>query len=186
MFEFPQWSDLHPLVVHFPIALLLVVPIFLVLALFNRTTARVFSLSAFILMAIGTIGAVIAVQTGEAADDAMKFSETVEVIVERHEDLAETARNLFILLTVAFGVLLFLPGILHRTVSRGWWLGLNGVFLVAYLVGCGYLVATGKGEGALTHGPGAPLASAQTQKTAPVKATPAAPEKKKNSTDKDD
>ncbi len=181
MFELPQWSDLHPLVVHFPIALLLVVPIFLVLTLFNRTTAWAFSLSAFILMVIGTVGAVIAVQTGGAADDAMKFSEAVEVIVERHEHLAETVQVVFILLTVAFGLLLFLPAILHRTVPRGAWLALNGVFLVAYLVGCGYLVATGRAGGALTHGPGAPLASAQTQKPATLNGATAAPEKKKKS-----
>jgi uncharacterized membrane protein len=170
----PNWSELHPLVIHFPIALLLVAPIFIVLSLFNRVSGRAFTASAFILMVIGTIGTIVAAQTGEAADTAIP--EAFEALVERHEHLAETAEFIFIGLTVFFGLLSFLPTLLQRTLPHPAWIGLNLVFLVGYLVGGGYLVAAAHAGGALTHGPGAPLARVRPPADeASVKASKSAP-----------
>jgi uncharacterized membrane protein len=161
----PNWSELHPLVIHFPIALLLVAPIFILLSLFNRANGRTFAVSAFILIVIGTVGTVIAAQTGEAADKSIP--EAFEALVERHEHLAEIAEFIFIGLTVAFGLLAFLPVLLRRTLPRPAWIGLNLVFLVGYVIGGGYLVAAAHAGGALTHGPGAPLARVQSPATPP-------------------
>lgn len=167
----PNWSELHPLVIHFPIALLLVAPIFVLLSLFNRANGRTFAVSAFILMAIGTVGTVIAAQTGEAADKSIP--EAFEALVERHEHLAEIAEFIFIGLTLGFGLLAFLPVLLRRTLPRPAWIGLNLVFLVGYVIGGGYLVAAAHAGGALTHGPGASLARVQSNAT-PSEARPSA------------
>ncbi len=194
----PNWNELHPLVIHFPIALLLVAPIFVVLSLFSRTNSRPFALSALILMVIGTVGTIVAAQTGEAADK--NISEALEALVERHEHLAETAEMLFIGLTLAFGLLSLLPLLLRRTIPHGAWIGLNAVFLVGYAVGGGYLVSAAKAGGALTHGPGAPLARVQTPQpatatpgsehskteSAPTGTTKTAPGEKKKDADGDD
>lgn len=193
----PNWSELHPLVIHFPIALLLVAPIFILLSLFNRANGRTFAVSAFTLMVIGTVGTVIAAQTGEAADKSIP--EAFEALVERHEHLAEIAEFIFIGLTVAFGLLSLLPALLRRTLPRPAWIGLNLVFLVGYVIGGGYLVAAAHAGGALTHGPGAPLARVQTtaepseahasvpagEKTAPTDSK-AVPERKKDADGDDD
>src|SRR5450759_3598419 len=63
----PTWDGLHPLVTHFPIALLLVAPLFVVLGLFRRPSARAFLLAALLLMVLGTTAIFVAVPTGEAA-----------------------------------------------------------------------------------------------------------------------
>jgi uncharacterized membrane protein len=50
------WNELHPLVVHFPIALLLVAPLFVLMgALWPRRTGVYFLGSALILISVGTL-----------------------------------------------------------------------------------------------------------------------------------
>ena len=70
MFQFPQipsWDALHPLVIHFPIALLLIAPIFVLLgALLQPAKGRPYLLAATVLLLLGTAGTFIAVETGEA------------------------------------------------------------------------------------------------------------------------
>ncbi len=60
----PSWDGLHPLIVHFPIALLMVVPVLLVLGMIFRDGRRLFSVAALVLMLMGTAAAYVAVETG--------------------------------------------------------------------------------------------------------------------------
>src|SRR5512140_602898 len=90
----PTWDGLHPLVTHFPIALLLVAPLFLVLGLVRRSSGRPFLLAALLLMALGTIAIFVAVPTGEAAGRLAERTPLVSKALERHEELAETSRVL--------------------------------------------------------------------------------------------
>ena len=50
----PTWQVLHPLVIHFPIALLFVAPVFLLLAVLLPKNSRWLQLPALILMVLGT------------------------------------------------------------------------------------------------------------------------------------
>jgi len=65
MFQFPpipNWDALHPLIVHFPIVLLLVAPLFIVAALVaSPARGRLFMISALILMILGTASVYLAV-----------------------------------------------------------------------------------------------------------------------------
>jgi len=95
---------MHPLVVHFPIALLLIAPVFIALAMVWRSRASGLVFSAFVLTLIGAAFAVLSTATGNAAE---KFAEAVPaagVVLERHEELAELARNLSIGSAIVVGI----------------------------------------------------------------------------------
>jgi len=130
----PAWNEFHPLVIHFPIALLIVAPLFALLAVFLRSGRRWLGLSALLLMALGTVAAFVAVETGEAAAAAHHFTPRVEAVVEQHEELGETVRDLFTGLTVVYAAVLLLPPAVRRFEGQAATLVLNGVFLLAYAV----------------------------------------------------
>jgi uncharacterized membrane protein len=146
----PPWNALHPLVVHFPIALLLVVPLVIALGVAGRPGRGVLGV-AFLLLALGTAAAWIAAATGESAGQLAERSPGVARILDRHEELAEITRTLFTALTLAFGGLLAVPRALKHELSRGKRVALHGGFLVLYLAALGPLVATAHQGGRLVH-----------------------------------
>jgi uncharacterized membrane protein len=102
----PGWDGLHPLVVHFPIALLLVAPLFVLLGAAMPRRGRALSLSALMLLAIGTSFIFIAAETGEAAGQLVDDTPAVHNVLERHEELAELATPVFATITIAFALVL--------------------------------------------------------------------------------
>ncbi|MNS33619.1 hypothetical protein D3C72_657350 [compost metagenome] len=80
-------ETLHPMLVHFPIALLVVVVLFDVAALFwpKAELAR----ASLFLSAIAAIGAVGAYFSGEAAEGPVEHLPGIETLLERHEDLGK-------------------------------------------------------------------------------------------------
>ncbi len=96
----PPYNGLHPLVVHFPIALLLVVPLFIAIAAVWKAQSRAMLLSAMILCVLGTASAFLATSTGGAAEDLAEKVQGAKATLHEHEERAELARNLFIAVTV--------------------------------------------------------------------------------------
>ena len=90
-----RFEGMHPIVVHFPVALLTVAPVFIVLAMCLKKQAREMLLSALVLVLIGTGFAYLATATGEAASDFVPDVPEARETLGRHEDLAVLARNLF-------------------------------------------------------------------------------------------
>lgn len=84
---------LHPLIVHFPIALLLVGTLFEILSLKYRNQLNV---SATILLVLGFISGVISYLTGDSGE---RFAEmhfgNIESMVHKHEDIARNALLIF-------------------------------------------------------------------------------------------
>ena len=106
MFGFPPIPPLegmHPIVVHFPIGILLSAWLPMLVALIDKKRRNTWLASAFMLLLVGTIGTFAAVFTGEATEDAVgATSQLVENAIHEHEEAGELARNLFVAATIVF------------------------------------------------------------------------------------
>ncbi len=119
-------THLHPMIVHFPIALLIIGFLFdLIGAIFNKDF---FSKTGFYLLILGTAGVIAAYISGNIAGDGVSEAGTLKQALENHEDAAELSlwlmviasivRIVFVLLKKYSGVfkwaaiVLFLVGIL--------------------------------------------------------------------------
>ena len=147
----PSWDGLHPLIVHFPVALLLVAPLFVVLGVIFRDKGRVFLTSALLLMVLGTIAAFVAVGSGEAAGELADRTPEINAVLQHHLKLAETSRLIFTILTVIFAVILYGPTLLKKELKRPVALALYGCFLVLYAGGSLVLSNTAHNGGRLVH-----------------------------------
>ena len=148
----PGWPGLHPLVVHFPIALLIFAPLFVVLAIVFSRARLALAASALVLMLAGTIGAFVAVEAGEAAAELADRSEAIAPVLDRHAALAEQTRNLFAVLTVLYAAALVAP----RFTRKKQWDGrafaaMSVLFLVLYGGGVLLLANTAHQGGLLVH-----------------------------------
>jgi uncharacterized membrane protein len=147
----PSWDGLHPLIVHFPIGLLMAAPVLLVLGMIFQDGRRLFSIAALVIMIMGTAAAYVAVETGEAAAELAVRTPQVSAVLERHEQLAETTRTLFTILTVVFAAILFVPALVRKEFRRSIFVLLNVVFLVVYAAAAVYVADTGHNGGRLVH-----------------------------------
>lgn len=147
----PNWDAMHPLIVHFPIALLLVAPILVLLGLLLPRQSRGLFIGAFVLMAFGTIATYFAVATGEAAGELAERTLGVAAVLETHEELAETTRLIFTALTVIFAVILFVPLLFKRRLGRRSFVVLSLAFLLFYSAGTFVLINVAHQGGRLVH-----------------------------------
>ena len=147
----PSWDGLHPLIIHFPIALLLVAPILILLGLISPNRGRAFLGAAVVLMVLGTIASWIAVSTGEAAGELAERATGAGSVLDQHEELAETTRTAFTILTGLFLVILFAPAIFRTRFSQKMLLPANIFFLLLYGSGLVLLVNTAHQGGRLVH-----------------------------------
>jgi uncharacterized membrane protein len=166
----PGWDGLHPLVIHFPIALLMVAPLFVLLALVLRRSSVEFSRTALVLLALGTVATWVAISTGKAAGELAEHTDAINAVISQHEELAETTRNLFTVLTLLYAVVVFAPGPLRRLRRPALAFATNAVFLVALAGATLLVVATAHQGGRLVHqlgvhalmpGPPPPVADAE-------------------------
>jgi len=154
----PGWDGLHPLIVHFPIALLLVAPMFVIAALVFRSMARAFLIAAFSLMVFGSIATWIAVGTGDSASDVAEHARVsggqaagAQAVIDQHEDLAQTTRTIFSVLTVLFGLVVFVPLAARRRFEGVAGATVTLAFLSLYTGGLVFLVNTAHQGGRLVH-----------------------------------
>ncbi len=102
----PPPEGLHPLVVHFPIAVFLIALAPLALALVFRKRSGTWAWASVLLLTIATVGAFAAVATGETAEEAVgPISAAAGAALHRHEEAAELVRNLMPI-TLVFAVAL--------------------------------------------------------------------------------
>lgn len=120
----PAWDGFHPLLVHFPIALLAIAPLFVLLG--SITGYRSMMFSALVLMVLGVAGAFAATSSGEAAYDVIDPDEAVDMldpewlydgVVEEHWEKSEFARNVFAVIAAAYLVVVVLAYAKPSTVN---------------------------------------------------------------------
>jgi uncharacterized membrane protein len=136
--------SLHPLIVHFPIALLLTSVLADLLALLRPRT--IFKDVALFLLILGVIGAVAAGVSGERAAEAVTHLPDLRQAVEQHENLATGTIWLFIALLLSR---LYM-------VTKGRFVSIfrTAHFIVSLVAG-GLLMATAYSGGSLVYERGA-------------------------------
>ncbi len=148
----PTWDGLHPLIIHFPIGLLLVAPVLIVIGmLMPPQKGRIMLIAALVLMVLGTVSVFIALETGEAAAELADRTPEINALIQHHESLAEKTRITFSVLTVALAAILFLPTILKRQVSRSYHIIFPLILLCFYGAGAALLANTAHQGGRLVH-----------------------------------
>jgi uncharacterized membrane protein len=148
----PTWDSLHPLIIHFPIVLLLVSPLFIMIgAVLSPSNGRPYTIVALILLICGTGSLFVAAATGEAAAKLAERSGGVEGVLATHEDLATETEIVFSGLSLIFLGMVTLPSILRRQKTRLFTTFLPFTFLVLYSVGVLFLINTGHAGGRLVH-----------------------------------
>ena len=91
----PDWApNLHPLLVHFPIALLTTAVVVDLLSLLRRRSSALRDAATWLYLA-GTAGALLAYFSGRDAVAAMSLSEAIEPLVVEHENWAFRATWFF-------------------------------------------------------------------------------------------
>ena len=148
----PAWNHLHPLVVHFPIALLMIAPLFVLGGVIvGAGKGRPYLIAAFLLMLMGTAATFVAGASGDAAGEAARKTPVIERVLEQHEEMAETTQIVFSVLTVVFAGFLFLPALIKRESPAAFARTVPALFLFVYLGGIGALVNTAHNGGRLVH-----------------------------------
>lgn len=155
MFQFPSipsWNALHPMIIHFPIALLLIAPLFILLAASLRPgQGRPYLIAAMALLLIGTAGTFVAVATGESAAELAEQTPATEQVLHTHEALAERTRAVFTVLSIIFLALLVVPRWMKQSDNRLTATILPLAFLMFYGAGVLLLLNTAHNGGRLVH-----------------------------------
>lgn len=147
-----SWDALHPMVVHFPIALLYVAPLFLILAAIFASQSKTWLWAAALVVAIGTAFAFVAVSTGEAAEEFAEGVAAATAALEQHEEMAEIVQVIFGVLSISIlslaAAFQFVPYLKDKTrILRGALITL----LLAHLIGLGVLTEAAHQGGRLVH-----------------------------------
>ena len=151
----PEWEAVHPIVVHFPVALLLFAPVLFVAGgAWARGRWGLWA-GGWLLWVAGTIGACLAVASGEATAEAVApVSGAVDGLIERHEEAGELARSLFVGVTLLTGGALgvgYASGRAARRRLRAWAAGLGVAAGLAYSASALVLANAAHMGGQLVH-----------------------------------
>ena len=148
----PTWDSMHPMIIHFPIVLLLLSPVFvLISATLSPPKGKPYMVSALLILLLGTGSLFIAGSTGHSAAELAERGGAVEAVLEAHEDLASETQIVFAGLSTILLGMYFIPRLLKRQENRLFSTFLPLSFLVLYMVGFLFLVNTAHAGGRLVH-----------------------------------
>lgn len=148
---FPAWEHAHPIIVHLPLGVLAAAPALVLIAMLTGKTRQAFAVAALVVLAIGTLGTMLATASGEAASDAVSIPARAVKVWERHEELAEMSRNVFLALTMGYAGIVGVGAAMKERFKRWAWIGAHVVILVALTGGLALLANAGHEGGRLVH-----------------------------------
>ena len=155
MFGFPPlppFEGLHPIAVHFPIGILMIVWIPIVLGLLCKKHRAGWLNAALLLLALGTLTLFGAVLTGEATEDVVdQSSQLIENAIHDHEELGELVRTLFIAITIRYAAVLLAYNKVADSKKKPVALIGGLIFLLSYTFGTMTLANVGHQGGILVH-----------------------------------
>ena len=153
--------NLHPLFVHFPVALLSLYAVFEIFGPLLEKRMKSIGAVRETLLYIGAIGAWLSYLTGEQAEHLVGGG----ALVELHETVATTTLVLFAILAISYVLLRLMPFIKKIVKQKQIQVALKALDMVLNLilhpivrvllalVALGFLVVTGSLGGAIAHGP---------------------------------
>lgn len=148
----PTWDAMHPLLIHFPIVLLLISPLFIAIAAaLPPPKNRPYMTSALITLLLGTASLFLAASSGEEAAELADRAGAVDAVLATHEHMAATSEVVFSMLFIIFAGIYLWPIVWRRPQTRMSSTAAPLVFLAAYSVGMVYLVNTAHAGGRLVH-----------------------------------
>jgi uncharacterized membrane protein len=148
----PTWDSLHPLVIHFPIALLLLSPLFVLIgATLSPPKGQPYMTAALIILLLGTISLFVAAATGEQAAMLADRGGPVDAVLAAHEHLASETEIVFSALSVVLVGMIALPRFFRYRETRLISTFLPLAFLVLYSAGIVFVVNTAHEGGRLVH-----------------------------------
>jgi uncharacterized membrane protein len=148
----PTWDSFHPIVIHFPIVLLLLCPLFVVMsAVLRPPKGRPYMIVALIVLLLGTGSLFIAASTGEAAADLVERGGALNAVLDSHQRLASETKIVFSGLSVVLLGIFAFPRLRRRQETRLSSTYLPIAFLALYTLGLGLVVNTAHAGGRLVH-----------------------------------
>lgn len=148
----PTWDSLHPIIIHFPIVLLLLSPLFILIsAALPLSRGRPYMTVALIMLLLGTGSLFLAAATGEAAAKLAERGGPVDAVLASHERFAEETEIVFSAFSAILVGVVALPWVLRREETRLTATLLPLSFLVLYGVGILSVVQTAHAGARLVH-----------------------------------
>lgn len=146
-------GHLHPAIVHFPIGILAIVPVMILIGLITPTHRRGVMLATAVVLMAGTISAFVAVASGEMTMQVANFPPTNDLAkpIHEHEETAENARTLFLIMTVIYGLLVFTPPQLKWLSTPRGMVTTQIIFLLLYMAPLYLLLKAAHLGGRLVH-----------------------------------
>lgn len=148
----PNWESFHPLIVHFPIVLLLTAPLFILFsAIVASKKGRPYMMIGLAILVIGTGTLYLAAETGKSSAQLADFDGSSRAVLQLHQRLASETRSVFTVLTALLVTLVALSRVLRVPPVRTYTTAMPLAFLVLYSTGILFLVNTAHAGGRLVH-----------------------------------
>ena len=148
----PTWDSLHPMIIHFPIVLLLLTPLFILISTaLSPPKGRPYIMVALIMLLLGTGSLFLAAATGEEAAKMAERGGPIDAVLASHEHLAEETEIVFSVFSAILVGIVALPRMLRREESRLTATMVPLSFLVLYCAGIIFVVNTAHAGARLVH-----------------------------------